>query len=1310
MEGHQREVEPVIFSPNGEMAASGGFDGTVRLWRVSTGGPMGILQASGATRSLSFSRDGKWIAAVVTDRRVHLWDVRERKEFLVLDDYTPQVGAVAYSPDGKLLAFVSNPNRAFVWDAYTFEPVYSLEGLNANPRSLAFSPNGKLLAATSDQAAVPVWEIPPGWEYATWADHADVVSEVAFSPDGTLAATASRDRTVRLWKVESGEVVSVLNGHTDMIFAVAFSPNGTLLASAGRDRTIRLWEMPSGQPLHVLEGHGHDIWDVAFSPDGTLLVSGGEDTALRLWDPSSGQPLGTLGTTSSAIYAVAFSPNGRVVASGENHAVVRLWSVRDRKLLATLAGHTGGVNSLSFHPDRVHLASGSADGSVLIWDVSEYLAEPEPPVVQLLEPRDGAVVDRETVSLRALIRSQDAPVQQVRVLVNGETVLEDGSGRLLAGENGETLETVVLLSPGQNEIAVTATNRHGESASAIATVTYRPPPPVVQLLEPPGDVMTDRSPFPLRVAVTGSERFPLRRIEVTVNGRPVPLPPEAIASGQLEVALPLEPGPNRVRVVAANDHGESPPVEAAITYEPPPPIVRLIEPSGDIAVGRGTLRLRAEVIPPDGAPTRRVQITVASESRTMTIEPELLSNQIETTVLLEPGANRITIVAINDYGQSKPVAITVTYQLQLPTVQILEPRPNTTTDRSPILLRAAVVSLGSAPIRDVRITVNGRPVAVGGDGARTLTIEPDQIEQQIPLSPGRNEIAVVAVNDFGESAPATVTVIYRPPVPTVRILEPQPGTVANRATVPLRAEVISSPGTPIRWVQVSVNGRPILMGESQAFALSSGPLEQTVPLSPGENEIVVIAANDYGESSPATTVVIYQPPAPTVQILEPRSGTTTDRDSVLLRALAVSPGGSPIRNVRVTVNGRPVPGDPDGATSVSGSGRIERTVPLRPGRNEIVLIVADDYGESEPAAVIVTYQPSTPVVQILEPQSGAMVQQNPLRLRALVLNPTGAPIRRVRVTVNGRPLQGDSALRTLTVEPSGAPNSIEMSIPLEPGENQISLVVVGETGESSPATVVVTYQESALHVPTFALLVGTSAYDHLPDLVNPVPDVLAVERELREVYRVQTQTLLNPTQEEFLEALYGLARREWGEDDQLLVFISGHGAFNETLKRGYLAFRDTRTPLEDSLWRTFVSHEDVRTVLERLDCPHVLLVVDSCFSGTIDPTIAMASNRQAGQIYVQIPPREYIQRKLRYRTRRYLTAGGKEYVPDGRPGHHSPFTAAFLEALRSFGGPDGILTLEEIQLYLEKVRPEPRAGSFTGDEPGSSFVLVAHLE
>jgi hypothetical protein len=63
-------------------------------------------------------------------------------------------------------------------------------------------------------------------------------------------------------------------------------------------------------------------------------------------------------------------------------------------------------------------------------------------------------------------------------------------------------------------------------------------------------------------------------------------------------------------------------------------------------------------------------------------------------------------------------------------------------------------------------------------------------------------------------------------------------------------------------------------------------------------------------------------------------------------------------------------------------------------------------------------------------------------------------------------------------------------------------------------------------------------------------------------------------------------------------------------------------------------------------------------------------------------------------------------VPDGNPGSHSPFVRKFLEALRSYGGEDNILTLGEVKSHLERINPEPRYGEFGSNDPGSDFLFV----
>lgn len=236
---------------------------------------------------------------------------------------------------------------------------------------------------------------------------------------------------------------------------------------------------------------------------------------------------------------------------------------------------------------------------------------------------------------------------------------------------------------------------------------------------------------------------------------------------------------------------------------------------------------------------------------------------------------------------------------------------------------------------------------------------------------------------------------------------------------------------------------------------------------------------------------------------------------------------------------------------------------------------------------------------------------------------------------------------------------------------------------------------------TYALLLATSDYEFFTDLPNPVNDAETVASELKENYGVNVELVENPTLSETIKKIREYAARKYKKYDQLFIFIAGHGNYDEVFKEGYLIAKNSKPG--DAAKTTQLAHSNLRTIINNIPCEHIILVMDVCFGGTFDPLIAS----RAGDMYADIPRTEFIRRKMKFKTRLYLTSGGKEYVPDGRPGHHSPFARKLLEALRTYGGEDGILTIGEIKIYIEKVNPEPRFGEFGDNDPGSDFLLIA---
>lgn len=239
----------------------------------------------------------------------------------------------------------------------------------------------------------------------------------------------------------------------------------------------------------------------------------------------------------------------------------------------------------------------------------------------------------------------------------------------------------------------------------------------------------------------------------------------------------------------------------------------------------------------------------------------------------------------------------------------------------------------------------------------------------------------------------------------------------------------------------------------------------------------------------------------------------------------------------------------------------------------------------------------------------------------------------------------------------------------------------------------------------FALLIATDRYDSWQTLRNPVYDAKAIAKDLKEIYGFETKTIENPTVDQIYGVLSEYMGKEFSQSDQLLIFIAGHGTYFEKTGEGFLIGKDSKASRDDKFGKTFVPLTRLRDIVDRIPAEHIFLMIDSCFGGTFDRRIADSAHRGDDE-YAEVSALEFRARKMKYKSRRYLTSGGKEYVPDGTPGRHSPFARKILEALRSYGGKEGYLTIGKVLQYVEKVTPEPRAGEFGCHEPGGDFVLI----
>ncbi|HCM77575.1 MAG TPA: hypothetical protein DIS90_14420 [Cytophagales bacterium] len=312
-------------------------------------------------------------------------------------------------------------------------------------------------------------------------------------------------------------------------------------------------------------------------------------------------------------------------------------------------------------------------------------------------------------------------------------------------------------------------------------------------------------------------------------------------------------------------------------------------------------------------------------------------------------------------------------------------------------------------------------------------------------------------------------------------------------------------------------------------------------------------------------------------------------------------------------------------------------------------------------------------------------------------------LKQVEIYVNGRIPPSD---RGIGISPAtNFDYSIEKQVMLTTGSNEIKIMAENESGVVTTESRVVNVKAQAITSRTdYALIIATNEYDEWKDLINPVFDATTIANELKENYGYKVDLVLNPTKSELLRKLREYNSMNFLPNDQLFIFIAGHGKFDDLIKDGYLVCKDSKKV--DDTHESYLPFSYLRTAIDNNPSRHVFLVMDACFGGTFDQ--AIAKRGEEDNMYTEITQNEYINKKLKYKTRLYLTSGAKEYVPDGRAGKHSPFASKLVEALRGYGGKNKVLTSQQVFWYVERVRPEPRFGTFGDNEPGSEFVFVAN--
>ena len=188
-----------------------------------------------------------------------------------------------------------------------------------------------------------------------------------------------------------------------------------------------------------------------------------------------------------------------------------------------------------------------------------------------------------------------------------------------------------------------------------------------------------------------------------------------------------------------------------------------------------------------------------------------------------------------------------------------------------------------------------------------------------------------------------------------------------------------------------------------------------------------------------------------------------------------------------------------------------------------------------------------------------------------------------------------------------------------------------------------------------ALVIGNDAYLYVPPLQTATNDARSVQAVLQQRYGFETTLLLNATRSQIVSALNAY-RRDLGADSSLLIYYAGHGYYDKAVDKAYWWPVDAQNN-DNTNW---ISAADITSNIKGTASRHVLIVSDSCYSGTLRgvsvPQNLNGLNSDRSRTLLKLEQRP---------SRELMASGGNEPVSDSGADGHSVFAGAFLRALQS---------------------------------------------
>lgn len=349
VKAHTSPVVTTAIDPTGTLLATGGSDGSIKVWDIRGGfithtfhGHGGVITAlnffeaitkvderNGSKRTSKKQQNDDEeeteksrtirLASGDEEGKVRVWDLHKKKPIASLESHVSVVRSLSYSPVENALLSASRDKTVIIWDARTWKSHRIIPVLESIESAGFISETG-LCFTGGERGVLRIWDANRGGEIIQQQEEGsetDAIITTQYAPGLPFVVTVHADQTLRLHSIESlvdykpGSsleplpIIRRISGNDDEVIDLVYvGPERSLLAMATNTESIRVVSITApdqntqqnatgnsyfGADVTYLEGHDDIIICLDVDWSGYWLATGAKDNTARLWrlDPAT---------------------------------------------------------------------------------------------------------------------------------------------------------------------------------------------------------------------------------------------------------------------------------------------------------------------------------------------------------------------------------------------------------------------------------------------------------------------------------------------------------------------------------------------------------------------------------------------------------------------------------------------------------------------------------------------------------------------------------------------------------------------------------------------------------------------------------------------------------------------------------------------------------------------------------------------------------------------------------------------------------------------------------------------------------------